>query len=246
MIRNLLSLSLLLLVSYTATSQIDFDTTTSSLIMEAGTRQKANIQLTNNTGHPVQLEWSLIESTLNDNDDGDNDNSNNWELQFCDCNTCYVNFGGPIPSGGSCFDLMSSHPDSNSIGWYLTVKPNGQPMIDAHFIIEVRNITDGFTDTLTYLAIHPNSVKDVAYNAEVTTYPNPANTELVVNYDLSHVSQPTLKVYSIIGVEMAQYPLNALNGFLRIPTTQFENGMYFFTIEEKGQRIFQQKFNVMH
>ena len=165
-------------------------------------------------------------------------------MQFCDCVTCIGNDFGVLPSGAQCPDAM---PDGTNEEWYLTADPNGQVVTgDGMYIIEVRNTTDNITDTLVYVAEAPNSVKNITYNANVTSYPNPANSELIVDYTLKNVSTPILNVYSIIGGKVATYELNQVNGSLNLNTSDFENGMYFFTIEEKGQRVFIQKFNVVH
>jgi hypothetical protein len=243
MVKNILAIFIGLTTVFAVSAQLTFSQDTASLIMEDGFSHKANINVSNNSGHPINLSWNLISSTLNDNDNGVFPNTVSWKIQFCECNTCYNNDFGPILNGAGCADPMA---DGDSIDWYLSVNPNGFPMLDAEWIIEVENLTDNVKDTLVYLAIHPNSVQSVSHNADITSYPNPANTEFIVNYELTNVNAPVLNVYSIIGGKIAKYNLNNTNGSLSINTLDFENGMYFYTIEEEGQRVFIQKFNVVH
>lgn len=236
----------ILIISFNlgAIAQITFSKDTASLQLEDGVLKSAKILLSNNSGHDIDLRWSLIQSTLNDNTNGVYPNTVSWKMQFCDCVTCIGNDFGVLPSGAQCPDAM---PDGTNEEWYLTADPNGQVVTgDGMYIIEVRNTTDNITDTLVYVAEAPNSVKNITYNANVTSYPNPANSELIVDYTLKNVSTPILNVYSIIGGKVATYELNQVNGSLNLSTSDFENGMYFFTIEEKGQRVFIQKFNVVH
>lgn len=246
MIKKLLSFVFVFATALTVSAQIDFTADTAYLELEDGVNHKATITLTNNSGHDISLRWSLISSTLNDNNDGDSDVSNNWKIQFCECNTCYTNSFDSLPGGAQCSDPMGHQAGANSQDWYLTVDPNGQTFTDAEWVIEVTNLTDGEIDTLVYLVTLPNSINNVTYNADVTSYPNPANNELIVDYTLTNVQTPVLSVYNLIGAKVASYPLNPVNGKLSINTSNLDNGMYFYTIEEQNQRVFIQKFNVVH
>ena len=246
MMRKIFFTLMVLGMTVSSQAQLSFDQDTATLIMEQGVGHKAVIKVSNNSDHDISYRWSLINSTLNDNDDGDGDNSNNWALQFCECVTCYTNDFAGLPSSAQCPDPLGNVAGANSVDFYLTVNPNGQAMIDGEWIIKVQNTTDNITDTLVYYAVHPNSIKSVNYNADVSSFPNPANNEFVVNYELTNVSNPILNVYSIVGVKIGGYELNSVQGRLKISTSQFENGMYFYSIEEKGQRVFTQRFNVVH
>ena len=239
-ILSILAIFTLILPSF---SQIDIDNDTVFLVMEDGVPHKAIITLSNNSGHDISLRWSLISSTLNDNDDGDGSNANNWAMQYCECNTCYNNDFNALPTGAQCADLML---DGSSVQWYLTVDPNGQAMTTGQWIIKVDNITDNITDTLVYTAYMPTAVEKVSYNASVNNYPNPANNVMIVEYELTNVNAPVLSVYNVVGSKVATYSLNGLNGRLNVNTSDLQNGMYFYTIEEEGQRVFIQKFNVVH
>ena len=243
--KQLLALVVALISVAISNAQITFDTDTAFLIMENGVAHKATIKLTNNSGYDISLRWTMLSSTLNDNNDGDSDNSNNWAIQFCECNTCYTNDFNELPNGAQCADPMGHVSGANSQDWYLTVDPNGQPMIDGEWVIKVDNLTDNISDTLVYLALHPNAVKKVNFNANVTSYPNPAKDQLTVNYELTQVNSPVLTIYNLVGSKIATYALNGQSGRLDVNTSAFQTGMYFYAIEEQGQQIFIQKFNVV-
>lgn len=242
--------------AFTATSQVTFDKHTDTLIIEDGIAHKAEITLTNNSGHDIELKWKKIFSTLHDVVPPATDNTNAWNLQFCECNTCYTNDFGALTTGGSCNSPLDTATGSNSQKWYLTADQNGQTYGNAVWVIEVTNLTDNIKDTLSYYVMNPdssndphetpNSINDVTYNADVTSYPNPANNELIVDYTLTNVQAPVLSVYNLIGAKVASYTLNPVNGKLAINTSNLDNGMYFYTIEEQNQRVFIQKFNVVH
>lgn len=239
--KNVLSLVIALFTLVSGFSQLSFDKDSTSLVMADGVANKAGIMVSNNSGHDIALRWTLINSTMNDNTSGDI--SNHWKFQFCECNTCHTNDFDPITSGDACADPMT---DGQSVEWYITVDPNGQAMDKGEWVIAVQNITDGITDTLSFYALNPLAVNEITANADVTSYPNPANSELIVNYELTNVVSPEVNVYNIIGAKVGTYTINNTNGVLNIDTQELENGMYFFTIEENNTRVFTQRFNVVH
>lgn len=244
--KNILVLFIAFFSLMVANAQITYDKDTAILVMENGVAHKATIKLTNNSGYDISLRWKMLSSTLNDNNDGDSDNSNNWAIQFCECNTCYTNDFNELPNAAQCADPMGHVSGANSQDWYLTVDPNGQPIVDGEWVIEVTNLTDNIVDTLVYLAVSPNAVKKVNFNANVTSYPNPAKDQLTINYELTQVNSPVLTVYNLVGSKIARFPLNGQSGRLDVNTGAFQTGMYFYAIEENGQQIFIQKFNVVH
>ena len=257
--KNILLVLASLFVFVSANAQVDFDKYSDTLILENGVAHKAEITITNNTDHDIELKWKKIFSTLHDVAPGASDNSNAWNLQFCECNTCFTNDFGPLTPGGACNSPLSFDPTLvNSQKWYLTADQNGQDYGNAVWVIEVNNLTDNIKDTLRYFVMHPdstndpfnpvspNSINEVSYNATINAYPNPANDELSINYELTNVSSPILSVYSIVGAKLDAHQLIGLNGNLTISTIDLESGMYFFTIEENGQRFHTQKFNVVH
>jgi hypothetical protein len=130
--------------------------------------------------------------------------------------------------------------------WYLTIDPGSVPMTNAEWVIEVHNYTDDIYDTLYFFVGGPNAVKKVNFNANVTSYPNPAKDQLTINYELTQVNSPVLTVYNLVGSKIARFPLNGQSGRLDVNTSAFQTGMYFYAIEENGQQIFIQKFNVVH
>ena len=221
---------LTVVLSCSAIAQLTFDMDTARLTLEPNVPHKAIINVSNNSGKEIKVSWTLISSTLNEG----------WSRQFCECDNCHDTF---IPNSGECSEPMQ---DGEQIDWYITVNPLDLPLRSGQFVIAVNNETDGIIDTLTYIAEGALSVNEVTPNANVTSYPNPANNEFVVNYKLNNVTTPTLNVYSIIGLKLRSFTLNPTNGTLTVPTLDLENGVYFYSIEEKGQRVFTQKFNIVH
>ncbi len=240
MFKKLLSIIVFVGASVTSFSQLSFSSDSSYSQMVPGVFTKCSITVSNTGNHDVMVSWRMINSTLKDfgNPDG------SWAIGYCDCVQCYFNDFNLLIQQDSCPDAMAP---GESVDWYITIDPGTVAMANAEWIVEVHNYTDDIKDTISYFLLdHPNSVKKINYNAEVKSYPNPANNELVVDYTLTNVNNPVLSVYSLLGSKLESFPVNKANGRLNVNTSNYENGMYFYTIEENGQRVFIQKFNVVH
>lgn len=240
MFKKLLFAILFLGTSFTAFSQLTFSPDSSYAQMVPGVYTKCSITVTNSGNHDVMVSWKMINSTLKDygNPGGA------WGIGYCDCVQCYFNDFSLLIQQDSCPDPMAP---GESIEWYITVDPGTVAMDNAEWIVEVHNYTDDIKDTISYFLLdHPNSIEKVNQSADVKSYPNPAKNELIVDYSLTNVNNPVLSVYSLLGSKVASFPINEVNGRLNVNTSAYETGMYFYTIEENGQRVFIQKFNVVH
>ena len=90
--KKIYSLLVVVFVSVAVSAQVTFSKDTAVVGIKTGYSTEAHILMSNNSGGPVQISWTAITNTLN----------NNWDLQFCDCNTCYTNNFGPLPNKATC------------------------------------------------------------------------------------------------------------------------------------------------
>ncbi len=239
MLKKLL-LILTLFISFSGMSQLSFDTDSAYVTMEPGTEKYCKIYLTNEGTTPAMLEWRLLSSTMKDfgNPDG------TWRLGFCDCRQCYSNDFSEVIDTNTCLTPLDTGATKD---WYMLVDPGSVSMRNAEWIIEVHNVTEGTYDTLSYFFLpEPSSINKVTVNADVSSYPNPAKDEFIVDYQLTNISTPVLVIYNLVGGRVATYPLNSRTGVQKVNTSEMDNGLYFYTIEENGQRYFTQRFNVIH
>ena len=238
--RNILLLFLVVAISISSFAQMTYDPDSAFTQLIAETEVDCRIKLTNNWSHDVQLSWRMIGSSIKDYGYP----GGSWLVQYCDCNNCASNEFGLLNQGDTCANML---PSKASIDWYMKVDAGTIAIANAEWIVEVYNHTDGVYDTISYFLLgEPNAIKETTFNADVKSYPNPANNEMVIDYELKNLTEPIFTVYNLIGSKVASYPLNKVNGRLNLNTSNFENGMYFYTIEENGQRVFIQKFNVVH
>jgi hypothetical protein len=238
--RILVLISFFAAVAGSVNAQMTYTPKSAYTELIAGTEVECRIKLTNEWTHDVQLSWRMISSTIKDFGAP----GGAWLVQYCDCNSCRSNEFSPLVQSDVCADKLAPRA---SIDWYMKIDVGTVAIANAEWIIEVHNQTDNVYDTISYFLLdHPNSVKETSNNATVTSYPNPAKDVLTINYALTNVNTPVISVYSLIGLKVASFPLSNANGVFDINTSNLENGMYFYTIEEEGQRVFIQKFNVVH
>lgn len=237
--KKLILLFTIITLSFPVIAQLSYSSDTATVTMEPGVAHKAIITISNNSGHDINIRWSLISSTLKDYDP----NANFWYLQFCECNNCYSNDFSTLPAQGVCNSPMSNGVSQD---WYLTVDPKNGPLESGEWIIEVQNVTDGMVDTLVYLVMAPNSINDLDISAQVSSYPNPADEELIVNYSLQKFDKPVLNIYNIVGSLVMSVPVTSIQGTMMVNLRPLQNGIYFYTIEDNGNRLYIDKITVSH
>ena len=220
-------------------SQLTFNKKRDTCILENGVEQKAKITIYNNSSMDYGVSWRTISSSLLDNDGS----GNHWKIQFCECNLCHTNEFNALPGNGTCDNSMTP---GSSKEWYLTVDPDGQPMINAEYVVEVTNTTTRERDTITYVVLSPNSVIELDNFGKLSTFPNPVNEKLNIQYELVNVNQPQLTVYNILGVEVETLRISNLTGNSTVNTSQYAEGIYIYVLSANNKQLSTGRFNVVH
>ena len=223
----------------TGVAQLSFSAKSDSCVLENGVDHKAKITIYNNTTTDYDVSWRTISSTLLDNDGS----GNHWDMQFCECNNCYTNEFGGLPTSGICNDPMAAN---TSLEWYLTVDPAGNALVGGELVIEVTNNTTKQVDTLRYVVLSPNSIIDLKNYGKVSAFPNPVRNELNIQFALQNLTSPEITIYNTLGKVIKNIRITNLNGSERINTSDYESGIYFYTLRANGKFIVSEKFSVVH
>ena len=145
-------------------------------------------------------------------------------------------------AGSSTFRLISSYASNNSLKGMGT-SPTGRSyrFTDATvqsgttYEYKIQGVsTNGTTKDLSTLSVTVGVPK--AY-ALYQNYPNPFNPTTAISYQLSAVSQVTLKVYDVLGREVATLvkgPENAGVYTVNFNASRFASGVYFYRIDAIG------------
>ena len=94
-----------------------------------------------------------------------------------------------------------------------------------------------FAEVVTAIAVGPYETHSHYTYSLLQNYPNPFNQETTINYTLPIQSQHTLKVYNLLGAEVATLvnevkPAGAYS--VTWNARRFASGIYFFRLEADG------------
>jgi hypothetical protein len=78
----------------------------------------------------------------------------------------------------------------------------------------------------------------------ITLYPNPAKEELWVNLGAYSKLSGNVSIYNMLGQKVTNKVLNETNKQLRFNISDYQNGLYYLTIEAKGKRSVTNRFVV--
>jgi hypothetical protein len=77
-------------------------------------------------------------------------------------------------------------------------------------------------------------------------YPNPANTQVSLNYFLGEASQGLVSVSSTTGHVLYQEKVNTSTGTLHINTSNLSNGMYLLKVQSNNGASAMKKLMILH
>jgi hypothetical protein len=87
--------------------------------------------------------------------------------------------------------------------------------------------------------------KELTTSGTIEAFPNPASQQTSIEYSLSQSFQNAyVKVYDLMGKEMAQYDLDSENGTIRLNLRNYTEGVYFYTLVADGKSIATKKLVV--
>ncbi len=75
-------------------------------------------------------------------------------------------------------------------------------------------------------------------------YPNPASSMVRFNYELPSAARASVSVYNLLGQEVLQQDLNALNGQVVFSVADLNEGIYFCNLRVDGRTVKTEKFVV--
>jgi hypothetical protein len=78
-------------------------------------------------------------------------------------------------------------------------------------------------------------------------YPNPANDFAVVDYAITgSVNDASMSFYNLLGNEVANFELDKNDRKLKVPTTNWDAGVYLYQLVVDGKKVVTKKLLVRH
>lgn len=190
------------------------------------------IKMTNSTGVAIQgLGWTTLDNTLD----------NNWKLQFCDCENCFTNDFGPLPTNAT---MGADLQDSGSCLWSLKINPNAEPIVNAVYQVQVNDPTNMHSDTILFKVYHNTAlginVIEQADNKSISLFPNPVTTQNLSVVIPSSINISELLITDILGNEIKRV-VNPTNS---IDVSFLENGYYFVNALNSSKVVSSKSFIV--
>lgn len=77
-------------------------------------------------------------------------------------------------------------------------------------------------------------------------YPNPANDFLFIDYEIVYLKEAKIKIYDSIGAVVYTSELKEKSDKLKVSVSEFENGLYFCSLQIDGKPFNTKKILINH
>jgi hypothetical protein len=106
-------------------------------------------------------------------------------------------------------------------------------------IFNTSNVSDSISVIINYNLTAAAGIESVANNYYVSNIsPNPASTNISLNYDLKNSMQPaSVKIYNMLGTLVKTVALDAYANNTKIDITALEDGLYFYSVVVGGNAV---------
>ncbi|MDR3047274.1 MAG: T9SS type A sorting domain-containing protein [Bacteroidales bacterium] len=112
------------------------------------------------------------------------------------------------------------------------------------------NEDDPTDNTVLYVTIsnEPLSVAQVFTVKKINAYPNPANQQVTIAYELpiQEVHNLSFSLINFVGQTVTRLSLLNNSGEVKLDLSGLSNGIYFYTFENNKQKIVSQKLIIQH
>ncbi len=165
------------------------------------------------------------------------------ENSYCWGLTC---ISPPAPSPST--DTVIIDPDGFKLfqGEYFHNGNFGTTII-RYTLFDLANPNDSISFTAEY-HITPTSIKELTKEIQFSNaYPNPADDICNFNYEIpTGINNTQLVIYNLIGSSMLQEKILHQKGTIKINTSTYPEGIYFYSLIVENKTLFTKKFIVRH
>ena len=219
--KNILLVVFIFFASLTSYSQFDFPLDTVEVSLEYNKLKSVSIFIDNSqSSEALEYTWTEIDRSLN----------LNWEVQLCDCQTCYSNYHLiPEDTTVNCDGIYEIAAGGTFSGFAMYVDPF--EIEDEGFItLDFAQIRGDATGRVTFRArFTPTSTKDLG-NAinEFKIFPNPAQDMVNLSIDTdASVDAILVRVVDLLGKEVKTQRIPAGTTIYQMNSSDLNTGIYF-------------------
>lgn len=112
---------------------------------------------------------------------------------------------------------------------------------------DIENPEDKSAIIVNYDASDPNSIVEYDLRFQLSkAYPNPANNSVSVDYNLRNIANARIAFYNLLGSKVKEVNLTKSVGTSTINTSDFIEGIYFYTLLVDNEALQTQKLIIKH
>ena len=234
--KKALLITLISFLTSVSFAQFNFPLDTVEVSLEYDKLKSVYIMIDNSqSSEDLEYTWTEVDRDLN----------TNWEVQFCDCRTCYSNYHIiPEDTSVACDNIYKINAGDVFSGFAMYVNPFNTD--DEGFLtVDFEQIRGNATGRVTFRArFTPTSsqeLKDVVNQFKI--YPNPATdiVNLSVDTDTS-IDGVQIRVVDLLGKEVKNQRIPVGTTLFQMNSSDLNTGIYFVQLTNlKGDVLMTKK-----
>ena len=195
---------------------------TVDVLLENDVEKFGYVDIENNTSVSVEWKWKLIATDFD---------FTNWDIQFCECTSCYTNEFGALPDSMNCTTLDAGRIQE----WKFGVKSSTADMVEAFYSAEIIDLTNNTSDTVTWITSEYNGIDQLAgVDAYFKFYPTVFSDEAYIVSSLKKSMNVQVNVYDLMGKQVLSKNTSVSSGDQLLPLSlgDLNSGLYIVQVSD--------------
>lgn len=143
----------------------------------------------------------------------------------------------------SPLDTLNGGDTAEFNGNYMPYNKIGTSIIK--YIFRVEN-GDSAWINVKYNANY-SGISNNSFSSSISApYPNPANSNVSINYSILNSNNASIQIYNIYGILEKQFSVQNTNGVVNINVSDLHSGIYFYSLNLNGVNVKTNSFIVSH
>lgn len=169
---------------------------------------------------------------------------NGASVQFCFGGLCYSSSASESVIVSLAADSTISQANSED-AFHLTYKTSVAGTSFVEFIFANEDNADDYVSMVFKLVYDPTSIVNAPVATKMFAYPNPASDNVTIEYAYTgNASKVSLVIKNLVGSTIYTKNLDANGNKIRVDVSEYNAGIYFYSIEADGRPLVTKKLLV--
>lgn len=219
-------------LAYYSTNDLTDMADSATINLDVNVEKFGYIYVTNESSDTeVDLNWRRLSYDFDED---------NWDIQFCECATCYTNAFAPLPSEPSSQFACNAMAPGQTVEWKVGVNigADGSTADAAAMVIQVTDLTFGGVDTLYFLT-NPSTVgtNELLVNeSDIKLFPQPANNEVNIFVPQVLNGKCEITITNILGQDVAFETIQS-DVMTSMDVSSLNKGIYIISVRQNGNLV---------